>query len=80
MPSKAWSDWVLATSRWTHSANNHNICDLLQLVAFVSVVIPLLVIHPLSEELDRWLRAFFLDCGHVHIVDEDNQLLVISRS
>lgn len=42
-------DRVLASSRWTHCTDYDDISDLLELVAFVGVVIPLLVVHPLAQ-------------------------------
>ena len=48
VPSKAWCDWIFTTSRRAHRSNDHKVRDFLQLVAFVSIIIPLSVIHPLS--------------------------------
>ena len=77
MASEPWRDWILTAGGWAHSTDENDVCDLLQLVALVIVIVPLLVIHPLTKQLDRWLSTLFLNCRHIHIIDKDNELLVI---
>ena len=49
MASEPRCDRILASARRTHCADEDNICDFLQLIALVVVIIPLLVVHPLAQ-------------------------------
>lgn len=35
------------------------------------------MVHPLSEQLDGWLRSLFLHSWHVEVVDEDCHAFVV---
>ena len=72
--------WVFASGGRTHSTDHDDVRYFDQRVVFVTVVVPLLMVHPLSEQLDRGLCSFFLNLRHVQVIYENYQPFAICRS
>ena len=70
---KPRGDWVSAAARRTHRRRELHVDELSH--RELGPIVPSLVIHKLTEELDGRLRAVLLQLGHVQIVDEDDRAL-----
>ena len=70
---KPRGDWVSAAARRTHRRRELHVDELSH--RELRPIVPSLVIHKLTEELDGRLRAVLLQLGHVQIVDEDDRAL-----
>lgn len=63
--------YARASSTWrAHGSHELDVNKLAEGV-FLAIIPPPMV-HPLSQDFDRWLRAIGLLGGHVEVVDEDN--------
>ena len=78
MPQHAWCDWIAPTTRWTHCCQK--LCINEEYFACVLQVVPVFVIKELAQQFNRWLGSIYLSCWHVHVVDEDDCLLIRWRS
>ena len=70
--SKARCYWVLSSSRWAHGSYEDDVSDLDKLIARVIEVVPLLMVHPLTQDLDRRLCTLRFNSWHVHVIDKDD--------
>ena len=78
MAKKPRGDRVSAAARRTHRRRELHVDELSH--RELGPIVPSLVIHKLTEELDGRLRAVLLQLGHVQIVDEDDGALADRRS
>ena len=48
MSSKAGRHWVFTACRGTHCSYKYHITNLLKMIIFSGIIVPLLMVHPLS--------------------------------
>jgi len=63
------------TARWSHSRNEDDILDPHERLLLFGSVVPSLMIHPLSDELDWWLGTILFLLWHVQIINENDEPL-----
>jgi len=74
MADVALRDASAATTGRAHSRDELHVHDLVER-QFLAVV-PAFVVHPLAQDLNRWLGAICLLGRHVEVVHEDDALRV----
>ncbi len=72
------SQYTSATTWWAHRRDEDNVLDLH--VFLSKSIVPALMVHPLTEELNWWLCAILFLLGHVEIINEENELLADGRA
>lgn len=60
-----------ATAGWTHGGDKHDILNFHERFFFLGSVVPTLVVHPLSQDLNWRLCTISFFLWHVQVVDED---------
>ena len=78
MSDESIGDESSSTSRRTHSAKHHQIFKIHVHKCFA--VKPALVVHELSNKLERWLGTICLLFGHVQIIDKYNAFFTNRRT
>lgn len=70
----SWRNLRSTSTGLTHGGNDLEILDVVWLNLLS--VIPELVVHPLSDELKRWLGSESIESRHVEIIDEAQSSLL----
>jgi hypothetical protein len=72
------SQYTSATTWWAHRRDEDNVLDLHVLLS--KSIVPAFVVHPLTEQLERWLSTILLFLWHVEVINEDDVLFTKSRT
>ena len=72
MPEQAVGNRVPTSARGAHGTNPRHVLDL-KILSDLAVV-PTLVIHVLTDQLNWWLCSVLFTHGQVEVVNEDNEL------
>jgi hypothetical protein len=73
MSLKSLGDWRSTTTWRTHSANEDDIFNFHERLFLALSIVPTLMVHPLSEQLDGWLSTILFFLWHVEIINEDHE-------
>lgn len=73
MPLEPCCQRASSSSRGSHGCNEHNVLDLHERLLFLSSIIPALVVHPLSKDLNWRLCTISFFLWHIEIVNEDGE-------
>lgn len=78
MSQQARRDGVATATRRTHCRQKLRVDE--EYFARVLQIVPVTMIDVLTQQLNRWLSSVYLSRRHVHVIDEDDRLLVYRRS
>ena len=79
MSLQALSQRLSATTRWTHGRTEDDVLNEHERFFLLRVVIPAIVVHPLSDELNRRLGSECLFLGHIQVINELQKLVLAKR-
>ena len=78
MPQHAWSHGITASAGRAHRGQELRVNE--EYLARILQVVPVPMIEILAEQLDWRLSSVYLPRRHVHVIDENDRLLVWWRS
>jgi len=78
--AESWSHRVFTSGGWTHCADHNYVWYFYQRIVLITVVVPLLMVHPLSQQLNWRLCTFFFNLRHIQVIYENYQPLAVGGS